>query len=303
MHNPNPVFAKFSAFLHTRHFIILRDFALIGLILGIWIPSVVRKQHRHKWVITTIISWFFIALILLHNSKYIPQRPFVRIISATWTTCIEKPWFKVPYYGRLAFGWACLAALYFGTAFGIKATPDAPYRPRGIAILGIFLNYCAFMALSRNWRAVKASTTIVGLGLQMILGLLVYKTGAGYNLFGWISQALTDLLEQGQIGGATFFWSSDFVKNGFFFVNTLSSILWFVAFATMMFYIGALGWVIKKFAWFFYKLFGISGAEAVVAAATPFIGQGENCVLTRPFVAHFTESEFHQVLTSGFGAL
>lgn len=71
----------------------------------------------------------------------------------------------------------------------------------------------------------------------------------------------------------------------------------------MMFYVGALGWAIKKFAWFFYRLFGISGAEAVVAAATPFIGQGENCVLTRPFVTYFTESEFHQILTSGFGML
>lgn len=89
----------------------------------------------------------------------------------------------------------------------------------------------------------------------------------------------------------------------YFFVNTLSAILWFVAFATMMFYIGAFGWVIKKFAWFFYKLFGISGAEAVVATASPFIGQGENCILTRPFVKDFTESEFHQVLTSGFATI
>lgn len=213
VHAANPVFAKAGQFFHSRYYIILRDFALIGLLLGIWIPSVVRKQHRHKWVITTIISWFFISLILLHNSKYIPQRPFVRIISYVWGTFVERPFYRFPYYVRLAFGWACLAVLYLGTAFGNKATETSPYRPRGIALVGISLNYCALFAFSKNWRAVRASTTIVGLGLQMILGLLVYKTGAGYNLFGWISTALTDLLEQGQKGGATFFWSADMVSH------------------------------------------------------------------------------------------
>lgn len=213
-HRPNVVLQKIAQFFHTRYFIILRDFAMIGLLLGIWIPSVVRKEHRHKWVITTVIAWFFIGLILLHNSKYIPQRPFVRFVTYTWGTFVEKPWFKIPYYARLAFGWTCLFGLYFGTAFGIKATPDAPYRPRGIALFGIFVNYAILFGLSKNWRAVRAAPTIVGLGLQMILGLFVYKTGAGYHLFGWISTALSDLLEQGQLGGATFFWNQEVVKQG-----------------------------------------------------------------------------------------
>lgn len=30
-------------------------------------------------------------------------------------------------------------------------------------------------------------------------------------------------------------------------------------------------------AWFFFKLMGVSGAEAVVAAASPWIGQGHSC--------------------------
>ena len=83
----------------------------------------------------------------------------------------------------------------------------------------------------------------------------------------------------------------------------MASIIFFVALATALFYVGALGWVIRKFAWFFHKLFAISGAEAVVAAASPFIGQGENCVLTRPYVGKFTDSEFHQVLVSGFATI
>lgn len=47
----------------------------------------------------------------------------------------------------------------------------------------------------------------------------------------------------------------------------------------------------------------VSGAEAVVAAASPFIGQGESAMLIRPFVPHLTLAELHQVMTSGFATI
>lgn len=47
----------------------------------------------------------------------------------------------------------------------------------------------------------------------------------------------------------------------------------------------------------------VSGAEAVVAAASPFVGQGESAVLIRPFIPHLTDAELHQVMTSGFATI
>ena len=47
----------------------------------------------------------------------------------------------------------------------------------------------------------------------------------------------------------------------------------------------------------------VSGSEAVVAAASPFVGQGESAMLIRPFVAHLTMAELHQVMTSGFATI
>lgn len=61
----------------------------------------------------------------------------------------------------------------------------------------------------------------------------------------------------------------------------------------MMYYLGVMQWIIKNLyvefvlkgesllmvltssAWFFFKIMNVSGAEAVVAAASPWIGQGE----------------------------
>lgn len=51
-----------------------------------------------------------------------------------------------------------------------------------------------------------------------------------------------------------------------------------------MYYFGVLQWLIAKLGWFFLKTMNISGAEAVVAAASPFIGQGESACMVKPYV-------------------
>lgn len=33
---------------------------------------------------------------------------------------MQKPWYLLPYYVRLAIGWLCLLAIVFGSAFGFK---------------------------------------------------------------------------------------------------------------------------------------------------------------------------------------
>ena len=67
----------------------------------------------------------------------------------------------------------------------------------------------------------------------------------------------------------------------------------------MLYYLGVMQWILKHFAWFFFKTMDVSGAEAVVAAASPFVGLGESACLVRPYVDIMTESEIHLVMTSG----
>jgi len=71
----------------------------------------------------------------------------------------------------------------------------------------------------------------------------------------------------------------------------------------MMYYLGVMQWIIKHFAWFFFKTMNVSGAEAVIAAASPFIGQGESACLVRPYVDYMTDSEIHLAMTSGFSTI
>ena len=179
---------------------------------------------------------------------------------------------------KLIVSWVALLALYLGSAFGIPQTEKSPYKWRAVGLCGIVLLYGAVYLTSTKRSAVKARTTILGLGFQMILGLFVFKTDAGLDLFTWVATLCADFLRAGSLGGGTFFWRS-IIDGGDFATNTLSSIIFFVAFATALYYSGVMSWVLKKFGWVFAKSFGLSGAESIVAAASPFIGQGENCIL------------------------
>ncbi|KAG8841915.1 hypothetical protein FRB91_004563, partial [Serendipita sp. 411] len=137
---------------------------------------------------------------------------------------------------------------------------------------------------------------------SIVVALFVLKTGAGQSIFGWIATLAKDFLDQGP-KAAVFFFDQETINKHWFFVNVLSSIIFFIAFVQMLYYTGAMQWMIGKFAWFFYKTMNVSGAEAVVASASPWVGQGESACLVKPYVDIMTDSEIHLVMTSGFSTI
>jgi CNT family concentrative nucleoside transporter len=130
--------------------------------------------------------------------------------------------------------------------------------------------------------------------LQFIIALFVLRTKAGFDIFNFISGLCRDFLGFAN-NGVTFLTSSNVPKLGWFLTSVVPPIIFFVSFVQMLYYWGVLQWFIGKFAVFFFWSLRVSGAEAVVAAASPFIGQGESAMLIRPFIAHLTQAELHQV--------
>ena len=66
--------------------------------------------------------------------------------------------------------------------------------------------------------------------------MFVLKTGAGYSIFKWIALAASDLLNCG-LAGAEFFFDKDTILKHWFFVNVLSSIIFFIALVQMFYYV------------------------------------------------------------------
>jgi len=280
-----------------------RPFILGGIaaiILGWWISSIVVTATRHRWVVQTVWAWFFILIIAF---RFIPNSVVTKPVEAVWTPLVSRPFMALPYRARLALGWAALVAIVIGSAFGFPLPEGTSYGDRAISVLGLLVFQFCFWLLSVHRSKVPWPTVIVGLFLQQVIALFVLKTEAGFDIFHWIASLAADFLAQAGPAAAFFFDISVVVEKHWFFVGTLGAIIFFIAFVQMMYYLGVMQWLIVKFAWFFFKTMNVSGAEAVVAAASPWIGQGESACLVRPYVDLMTESELHLTMTSGFSCI
>ncbi|KAH9940401.1 Na+ dependent nucleoside transporter C-terminus-domain-containing protein [Epithele typhae] len=273
--------------------------ALAALILGWWISATVLQATRHRWIVQSFWAWFFLIVIAF---RFIPTSIVTKPVEAVWVPAVQTPFFKLPYMVRLGMGWLALLGIIFGSAFGFPLTGNTGYGDRAISVLGLFVYQFGFWATSKHRSHIPWPTVIVGLFAQQAIAMFVLKSGAGFSIFKWIAFLASDFLDQA-LQGAAFFFDQETVGKHWFFVNTLSSIIFFIAFVQMFYYLGVMQWLIKGFAWFFFKIMNVSGAEAVVAAASPFIGQGESACLVKPYVDYMTESELHLTMTSGFSTI
>lgn len=123
-----------------------------------------------------------------------------------------------------------------------------------------------------------------------------------YDIFNFIAYLAKSLLGFAA-EGTQFLTSASALKLGWFVLGVIPPIIFFVAFVQLLYYWGWLQWAIGKFATAFFYGMRVSGAEAVVAAASPFVGQGESAMLIKPYIPHLTSAELHQVMTSGFATI
>ncbi|KAH7926694.1 hypothetical protein BV22DRAFT_1008423 [Leucogyrophana mollusca] len=273
--------------------------ALGALVLAWWISATVQMATRGRWLVQTIFAWFFLLVIAF---RFIPNSAVTGPVSAVWMPYVQEPWYTLPRNVRMSIGWLCLLGIVFGSAFGFPLYGNTDYGHRAISVLGLFVFQTCFWLTSTNRSAVCWPTVIVGLFIQQAVALFVLKTGAGYQLFKYIADLAYDFLTEGYVG-AGFFFDADTIAKHWFFVNTLGVIIFFIAVVQMLYYLGIMQWIIKGFAWFFFKLMNVSGAEAVVASASPWVGQGESACLVKPYVDVMTPSELHLVMTSGFSTI
>ncbi|KAI1639231.1 Na+ dependent nucleoside transporter C-terminus-domain-containing protein [Biscogniauxia mediterranea] len=137
---------------------------------------------------------------------------------------------------------------------------------------------------------------------QFVVAVFVLRTQAGYDIFNFISTLARTLL--GFANQGVVFLTAEGVPNvGWFLVGVVPPIIFFVSLVALLYHVGLIQWFVGKFAVFFFWSLRVSGAEAVVASATPFIGQGESAMLVRPFVPHLTQAELHQIMTCGFATI
>ncbi|AOW02435.1 Na+ dependent nucleoside transporter C-terminus-domain-containing protein [Yarrowia lipolytica] len=264
-----------------------------------WISIVAQDKHRHMWLIPTIL-WMFIMARLI--TLYLPARYLLIWANWIWQRTVVRAVSYIPPIARIPLAaLGCIGVILLGT-FVIREYPDSKRSDRAISFFGCIVAIFALYVTSNNRKAIKPHTIITGMLMQYIVALFVLRTKAGYDIFNFISFLARKLLEFAK-DGVAFITTPETSQLGMFFFTVLPAVLFFIAFIHIFFYWGWIQWGVCKFAYFFFWTMSVSGAESVVAAASPFIGQGESAILIKPFIPHLTKAEIHQIMASGFATI
>ncbi|KAJ5606518.1 hypothetical protein N7510_009299 [Penicillium lagena] len=288
---------------HWRHF----AHAVIWLLFtGWWIAGLILHRYDLGWLIPFLL---YLAITLRILFFYVPISIVTRPMHFVWSHTAHPFVRVIPEKLRIpGAALVCIGVILIG-AFVSPESADNTRSNRAVSLFGLAVFVFGLWATSRNRKKIVWHTVIVGMLVQFIVALFVLRTGAGYDIFAFVSGLARDLLGFAS-QGVEFLTAEDFytmktpiTPASWFLVSVIPAILFFVSIVQLLYYTNVLQWFIKKFAVFFFWSMRVSGAEAVVAAASPFIGQGESAMLIRPFVPHLTMAELHQVMCSGFATI
>ncbi|CAJ0538807.1 Ff.00g067370.m01.CDS01 [Fusarium sp. VM40] len=272
---------------------------LLCLFTGWWIASLVLHRDDKNWVVPFLV-WLCISLRLVFF--HVPSRHVSTPIKWVWQHSAVKIYEAIPAKLRTLAGASVTVAAILVGAFVSEEVADNTRENRAVSLFGMVVFLFILWVTSRDRKAINWRTVIGGMLTQYVIGLFVLRTTVGYDIFRFIADRAADLLGFARAGVA-FLTDPDTAATGNFFFGVIPAIIFFISLVQVLYYIGFIQWFIIKFATFVFWGLGVSGAEAVVAAATPFIGQGESAMLVRPFVPHMTKAELHQIMTCGFATI
>lgn len=176
---------------------------------------------------------------------------------------------------------------------------------RLISLLGLFIMIAVAYLLSNNKKKVNWKTVISGVLLQILLGVIILKTGFGHQVFETARATFQGVLDFTNEGSKFIFGSlTDISKNGFiFFTMVLPTIIFMSSLMSVLYHIGIMQFVIKLVAKVMVKVMGTSGAESLAAAANIFAGQTEAPLVIKPFIDKMTKSELMSLMTGGMATV
>jgi CNT family concentrative nucleoside transporter len=168
---------------------------------------------------------------------------------------------------------------------------------RAISALGLVVFLGLGYLFSTNRRAIRWRTVLWGLGLQVLLAVIVIRTGWGFAAFAFLGNLAKKVLDFTD-AGSSFVFGEKFTDH-FFAFKVLPTIIFVSSATAVLYYFGVLQRVVQGIAWLMVKTMRTSGAESL-CDANVFVGQTEAPLMIRPYLAGLTQSELHAIMVGGF---
>ncbi|MGR5146904.1 NupC/NupG family nucleoside CNT transporter [Photobacterium alginatilyticum] len=180
-----------------------------------------------------------------------------------------------------------------------------------MSLVGMVVLLAIAVLLSDNRKAINLRTVGGAFAIQFALGAFVLYVPWGKDLLGGFSDGVANVINYGNDGTSFLFGGlvSDkmfevFGGGGFIFAfRVLPTLIFFSALISVLYYIGAMQWVIKILGGALEKALGTSRAESMSAAANIFVGQTEAPLVVRPFISRMTQSELFAVMCGGLASV
>ena len=192
---------------------------------------------------------------------------------------------------------------------------------------------------SEDRRRVPWSLIFWGIGIQLVLGLFIFRFPLTRDIVVWLSGLLNALIDASDAGSRFLFgpilvpdltasvgpqgagrWiaraltppftpvpgdrlGADNLGLGYIFaLRGLPQVIFFAAIFNLLYNLGIIQPIVRVFAKFFRVVMNISGAEALAGAANIFVGI-ESAIAIKPFLLKMTRSELCALLASCFGSI
>ncbi|HEU4388083.1 MAG TPA: nucleoside transporter C-terminal domain-containing protein [Blastocatellia bacterium] len=167
----------------------------------------------------------------------------------------------------------------------------------------------AFIAwlFSSDRRRIHWKTVGWGLGLQLLVGLIIFQVPYSHRAFLWLNDAVLALLNASRRGTEFLFGPlaaspGEPGSVGFILLfQVLPVAIFFSAFTSVLYYLRILPLIVRIFAKLFHRTLGTSGAESLCGAANIFVGV-ESALAIKPYLQKMTRSELLTVLTTGMAS-
>jgi CNT family concentrative nucleoside transporter len=167
--------------------------------------------------------------------------------------------------------------------------------------------------LSENRSRVSLKLIVIGIGGQLLVGLILLKLPVFQRLFLSLNTVVMALEEStragtsmvfGYLGGGPLPFEVKTPGNIFILgFRALPLVLVVSALSSLLFYWRILPWVVRAFAWCLTKTMGIGGTEGLAVAANVFVGMVEAPLFIRPYLSRMTRSELFTLMTAGMATI
>ncbi len=168
-------------------------------------------------------------------------------------------------------------------------------------LIGVVLILAIAFLLSNNRKAINYRLVFSGLGLQLVLALFILKTTVGQNVFAWIGNSISKLLQMADKGGEFVFGGlvkPELLKPIFgdqysflFMFKIMPTIIFVAVMVNIAYHIGLMQMIVSFFARIVHFLMRASGSEALSNVASAFVGQVEAQIMIKPYLNSMTKSE------------